>query len=217
MVDHEEVTDFADPDSLANRVRDLRSRSGQGDRVLVGIAGKPGSGKSTLSAAVADRLGPTAVVVPMDGFHLADVVLERLGLIDRKGAPETFDPYGFTALLARLRREPGPVFAPGFERTLEQPVAQAVMVEPDHRVVITEGNYLLLDDPAWVGVRQLLDEVWWLDADEQLRIERLRRRHLQFGKSSSATDAWMATVDGPNADLVGPTARRADLELAAIE
>ena len=201
---------------LADRIRAMVA-SAPSRRVLVGIAGRPGAGKSTLATAIARRLGRVAAVVPMDGFHIADAVLKRLGLIDRKGVPETFDPYGLATLLARLRREPGPLYAPGFERTLEQPLAQAVMITPDQQVVITEGNYLLLDTPAWRSVRDQLDEVWWLDSDEQLRRRWLRQRHVRYGKSPAHADAWMTSVDEPNAALVAPTAELADLVLTLPE
>lgn len=205
------MTEPADPDALAVRLQQLAARTPADRRTLVGIAGRPGAGKSTLAAAVADRFGPTAVAVGMDGFHLADVVLDQLGLTAVKGAPATFDPDGYRVLLSRLRTEPGPVFAPGFERTLEQPVAQAVMVGPQHRVVITEGNYLLLAGAAWGRVRDQLDQVWWLEGDEGRRIEWLRRRHVRHGKTPREADAWMARVDGPNAELAARTADRADL------
>jgi len=205
------VTQLADPDALVVRLQQLMARTPADRRAVVGIAGRPGAGKSTLAVALADRLGPAAVVVGMDGFHLADAVLDQLGLTDRKGVPATFDPDGYRVLLSRLRTEPGPVYAPGFERTLEQPVAQAIIVHPQHRLVITEGNYLLLPEPAWTGAREQLDQVWWLEGDEALRIERLRQRHVRHGKSPEAADDWMARVDGPNAEVAARTADRADL------
>lgn len=188
-----------------------------GARRVVGIAGAPGSGKSTLASSLAlrlrGRLGHDAVaVVPMDGFHLADVTLGALGLADRKGAPETFDADGFAALLRRLR-VPGqrPVYAPGFERVLEQPLAAAVVVSPATRVVVTEGNYLLLDSPEWVAVREALDEVWFCVAEDGVRRERLVARHVTFGKAPDAARAWVERVDEPNAALVEATRSRADL------
>src|SRR4051812_48620850 len=164
-------------DELASRARTL---AGTGPRRLLGIAGPPGAGKSTLAEALVSALDGLAVLVPMDGFHLADAELARLGRTGRKGAPDTFDAYGDAAVLARLRApRPGEtVYAPSFERELEQPVAGALPVPPDVPLVVTEGNYLLLDEEPWsTVVRPLLDEVWWVAGDDALRVERLTARH----------------------------------------
>ena len=177
-------------------------------RAILGIAGLPGAGKTTLAAALAAalaaRLGHDAVVhVPMDGFHLADVQLDRLGLRDRKGAPETFDAWGYAALLARLReRADAAVYAPGFERDLEQPIAAAVVVPPEARLVVTEGNYLLLDDPPWTAARTELSEVWLVESEDGERLRRLVARHVQFGKSPDVAAAWVARSDEANARLI---------------
>ncbi len=182
----------------------------EGGRRIVGVAGAPGSGKSRLADGLARALGSRVAVVPLDGFHLADAELGRQGLLDRKGAPETFDAWGYAALLDRLRRRPGhDVYAPGFERTLEQPLAQAVAVGPDVDVVLTEGNYLLLDRPEWRAARGLLDDTWFVVTDEPLRLRRLQARHVAFGKTPSAAERWMSTVDEPNAGLVGESRVRA--------
>ncbi|WP_036506576.1 nucleoside/nucleotide kinase family protein [Nocardioides sp. URHA0020] len=171
---------------------------------LLGITGAPGVGKST----VARLLG--LPVVPMDGFHYADVELVRRGLRDRKGAPETFDAPGYAALLGRVRAGEADVVAPMFERDLEQPIAGAVPVPPAGPVV-TEGNYLLLDQPRWRAVRRQLDVVWHLHLDDGVRRERLVARHVEFGKTPEEARAWVARVDEANAALVGAAAARADL------
>jgi pantothenate kinase len=174
---------------------------------LLGIAGAPGSGKSTLAAAVAAAHG--GVVVPMDGFHLPQAELVRRGLRDRMGAPDTFDAEGYAALLSRIAAaEPG-VRAPAFDRTVEEPVTDAIAV-PATGLVVTEGNYLLLDEPRWQAVRALLDVVWHLRVDDDLRRARLRARHVEFGRTPAEADAWMARVDDPNAALVEAAAGRAD-------
>jgi pantothenate kinase len=179
--------------------------------VLLGIAGAPGAGKSTLADAVVSRLGHPAVVVPLDGFHLADAELARQGLLDRKGAAETFDAWGYAALLHRLRARPDHVvYAPGFERDLEQPLAGAVAVGPEVEVVVTEGNYLLVDEPAWRAARECLDAVWFLDSDPADRRERLVARHIAFGKTPDEAMAWVVRVDERNAVLVESTRARAD-------
>ena len=179
--------------------------------VLLGLSGSPGAGKSTLAGHLAGSAG--AVVVPMDGFHLADVELRRRGLADRKGAPETFDADGYAALLARVRARSGVVMAPAFDRDLEQPLAGALPVAPDAPLVVTEGNYLLLDRPGWREARALLDAVWHVRVDDALREERLVARHVRFGRTPPAAREWAERVDGPNAALVEAAAGRADLVL----
>jgi pantothenate kinase len=182
---------------------------------LLGISGAPGAGKSTYAAALAAQHG--GVVVPMDGFHLADVELRRRGLLDRKGAPETFDAEGYAALLARVAAAEHLVMAPAFDRAIAQPVAGALAVPPDAPLVVTEGNYLLLDEPRWRAVRDRLDAVWHVRVDEELRLERLVARHVEFGKTPEEARAWVERVDQPNAVLVEAAAHRADRVLDLTE
>lgn len=181
-------------------------------RRLLGIAGPPGAGKSTLADCLVAALGPVAALVPMDGFHLADAELHRLGRHARKGAVDTFDGAGFVALLRRLR-EPGPetVYAPLFRRDLEEPIAGAVPVPATVRLVVTEGNYLLLPDDPWGQVRTLLDEVWYVDLDEEERLRRLTRRHVAYGRSPAEAAARAHGTDQTNAELIARCADRADL------
>jgi pantothenate kinase len=195
-------------DDLAARVAALSANSAR--RVLVGIAGAPGSGKSALAEAVTVRLGgfPTVAHVPMDGFHLADVELARLGRADRKGAPDTFDVGGYAALLARIAAGEA-VWAPGFERILEQPIAQAIPVPESTRIVISEGNYLLL--PQWQAVRQHFAEIWYCRLDERVRVARLVARHVQFGKAPQDAQRWVQRSDQRNAQVVAATEPEADL------
>ncbi|MZD08912.1 nucleoside/nucleotide kinase family protein [Streptomyces sp. SID5785] len=198
-------------EELAARARALAA---PGARRVIGIAGPPGAGKSTLAAAVVEALDGAAVPVPMDGFHLADAELHRLGRADRKGAPDTFDAYGYAALLRRLR-EPRPgetVYAPAFERELEQPLAGALAVPPDAPLVVTEGNYLLLDEPPWRdAVRPLLDEVWWVAVDGPTRVSRLVARHVRFGRTPAEARAWVLRSDEANARRVASGRARADV------
>ena len=185
-------------------------------RRLLGIAGAPGSGKSTLAAALADALGPKlAIVVPMDGFHLAQAELERLGRAGRKGAPDTFDASGFVALLARLREAAEPAtYAPQFRREIEEPVAGAIPVPREVPLVIVEGNYLLVDRGPWAGVRGLLDECWFVEADEAVRMERLVARHRAFGRTEEDARAFAHGSDQANAEVIAATRGRADVVVA---
>lgn len=201
-------------DDLLTRARALVR--GPGSRAVLGIAGSPGAGKTTLAErltrALNDTGEPWAVQVPMDGFHLADAELDRLGRRDRKGAPDTFDAAGYAALLRRLREETGDVvYAPGFERVLEQPLAGAIPVPPATRLVVTEGNYLLLETGAWARVRAALDEVWFCELPEEERLRRLIARHEEFGKAHDEAVAWVHRSDQRNAELVATTRERADL------
>ena len=181
-------------------------------RLLLGIAGAPGSGKSTLASGLLALLEPDAVVVGMDGFHLANRVLAEHGLLERKGAPETFDAAGFRILLGRLRaNDDEVVYAPEFHREIEEPIAGAVAVPRTVTIVLVEGNYLLLDDGPWRGVRGLLDQVWYLDLDGRTRRDRLVRRHVAFGKSPEDARSWVRDNDERNAALVEATAGWADM------
>ncbi|OIK04846.1 nucleoside/nucleotide kinase family protein [Streptomyces monashensis] len=200
-------------DDLLARARGLVR---DGRRAVLGIAGGPGAGKTTLAEQVVRALNgdgpPWAAHVPMDGFHLADAELDRLGRRDRKGAPDTFDAAGYAALLRRLREDTEEVvYAPGFERVLEQPLAGAVPVAPTARLVVTEGNYLLLAEGSWARVRPCLDEVWFCEIAEDERIRRLVARHEEFGKDHDSAVAWVLGTDQRNAGLVAATRGRADL------
>ena len=194
-------------DLLVERAHELAGRG----RRLLGVAGAPGAGKSTLAAALVAALGERAVLVPMDGFHLDDAVLDTLGLRDRKGAPSTFDAAGYAHLLRRLRSvEDDVVYAPLFDRVEEQSVAGALPVPRGVPLVVTEGNYLLAGG-AFAPVRGLLDACWFLDVDPDLRRRRLVERHVQHGRSPDDAERWVAVSDEPNAALVEATRGRADL------
>lgn len=185
-------------------------------RAVLGIAGAPGAGKSTLAELLVAELGHAqdagwVTHVPMDGFHLADVQLARLDALGRKGAPDTFDDLGYAHLVERLGAEAtSDVYAPGFDRALEQPLAAAVVVPSATRLVVTEGNYLLLDAGAWPRARAAMTEVWFVVTDDALRLERLVDRHVAFGKPREAARAWVEESDEHNAHLVERTSRRAD-------
>ena len=189
----------------------LQSLLADGKRHLVGLVGAPGAGKSTLAQALHHAFAELSQVVPMDGYHLANVELARLGRAGRKGAPDTFDSAGYVALLRRLReqRDDEIVYAPEFRREIEEPIAGAIAVLPQTRLVITEGNYLLLGEGHWAHIAGLLDEAWYVDVDDGLRNQRLVERHVQFGREPAAALAWVAGTDEPNARLIAATRSRA--------
>ncbi|MDA3920278.1 MAG: nucleoside/nucleotide kinase family protein [Salinisphaera sp.] len=183
---------------------------------LLGIVGAPAAGKSTLTDFLVDTLGERARSVPMDGFHLSQRQLERLGRSQRKGAPDTFDGAGYRALLARVRgaREHSEtVYAPGFYRDIEEPIAASLAIGPDTTLVVTEGNYLLLPESPWPDIAAMLDEVWFLHVDDGLREDWLLARHMRFGRSEAEARAWIAATDRPNAERIIACAERADRRL----
>ncbi|MFD1535718.1 nucleoside/nucleotide kinase family protein [Nonomuraea guangzhouensis] len=203
---------------LAARARSLVR---DGHRAVLGITGSPGAGKSTLAEHLIWLLRQDQPAldwvahVPMDGFHLADVELDRLGRRDRKGAPDTFDAAGYAALLHRLRAdEDDVIYAPAFERDLEQPIAGSIPIPRTARLIVTEGNYLLFEQGDWARVRPELDEVWYCDLDEAERVRRLIARHEQFGKEHDAAVAWVMGTDQRNATLVSGTRPGADLVIS---
>ncbi|GIE74805.1 nucleoside/nucleotide kinase family protein [Actinoplanes philippinensis] len=212
--------------TFAELVSRARGLAEDGRRAVLGIAGPPAAGKTTLaielvgalSADPPPRLGADWVAhVPMDGFHLADVELDRLGLRDRKGAPDTFDAYGYAALLRRLIEDRDEmIYAPGFERTLEQPIAGSIPVPRSTRLIVSEGNYLLLDEPRWRPVRELLTEVWYAELENAERLRRLIERHVRYGKPREAAVAWATGTDERNAELIVPTRERADLIVGVL-
>ncbi len=188
-----------------------RALAAHGRRAILGLTGPPGGGKSTLAQTIAAALGDDVRVVGMDGFHLAQAELGRLGRQDRKGAVDTFDPGGYVALLRRLRDPVEPVvYAPMFRRDLEEPIGSAVPVPREVPLVVSEGNYLLVDDAGWAPVRGLLDEAWFVTVPEAVRLDWLIARHIAFGRTPEAARTWALGTDQRNAEVIEATRHRAD-------
>ncbi|HEY7223219.1 MAG TPA: nucleoside/nucleotide kinase family protein [Micromonosporaceae bacterium] len=202
----------ADPlHALANVVAPMLS----GGRVIVGIAGAPGAGKSTLAAGLVGCFRQRAVVVPMDGFHLSNEELARLGMAGRKGSPETFDAWGFVHLMRRLRAAEELVYVPAFDRRIEVSIGSAIPVPPALELVVVEGNYLLLPDQPWSLARPLFDLVAYLDVPAEVRVPRLLARARAGGRDEAGAYDWVHRNDEANARLVSASAGRADLVLPA--
>jgi len=201
-----------DSPEITQAVEALRHRLSPRTRTILGIAGAPGSGKSTFAAWLQEQFSPgTAVVVPMDGFHLGNAIIEGTPLRERKGAIDTFDGGGYLSLLRRLaRRDEAVVYAPEFRRTLDEPVAASIAVPADVPLVITEGNYLLAEQEPWKEVRAQLDELWFLETPPALRLQRLVDRHVSFGMDRAAAAAWATGPDEANARLIQAGRSEAD-------
>lgn len=207
--DESSSTRHATVEELVERARSLAQ---SGERRILGITGAPAAGKSTLCERLVEALGDSAALVGMDGFHLANQELARLGRSGRKGAPDTFDVGGYVALLDRLRgQRQGVVYAPVFDRSLEESIGSAIPVHAETPLIITEGNYLLYRQDGWSEARSRLDEAWYLDLADETRMQRLHRRRESYGHTPEAAAAWIQSVDVVNAGYVETTKVYADL------
>ncbi len=206
------MTEQIGPDDLATR---LAAFAAEGPRRFVAIAGAPGSGKSTLAEGLLARIEAAqpgrAAILPMDGFHFDDTLLEPLGLLPRKGAPETFDTGGLRATLARLAQGTEPVAVPVFDRSIEIARAGARIIGPETRLILVEGNYLLLDRPGWTAIRALCDLTVLLDTPLETLRARLAERWRHLGPEAAARK--VEENDLPNAELVVAESVAPDLRL----
>lgn len=199
---------------IARIAATIFKQAGKANRFIVAIAGPPGSGKSTLAASLHEVLPEgSSVVVPMDGFHFDDVVLNARGLRARKGAPETFDYAGFATLLKRIRAREPDVAIPVFDRSMELSRAGAAIVGSETKFILVEGNYLLLDEAPWTGVAELVDFSIFVDVPREELERRLLQRWREHGKSDQEGRDWVASNDMPNIDRVLARRRNADLNI----
>ncbi len=205
---------------LAAQARRLLAAAGDGmpKRYVAGIAGIGGSGKSTLAAmlhAACERLEPgAAAIVALDGFHLPNTELARRGLAHVKGSPETFNVQGFIRLLGRARAGQADLAVPVYDRTVHDPVwPPDARLGPEVRLLIVEGNYLLLDEPPWHPLADMLDECWLLAVEPEQARTWIIARHQRGGRSGVEAEAHYARSDGPNANRILTHMRPADLTI----
>ncbi|MFK0004782.1 nucleoside/nucleotide kinase family protein [Paenarthrobacter sp. NPDC090522] len=197
---------------ISDLERRLRGAASPGERMIVGLVGAPGAGKSTLAERLAEQFGPDGAVVPMDGFHLANSIIDGTPLRERKGAIDTFDVGGYLSLLQRLRRnDEDVIYAPAYRRGLEEPVAASIAVPKSTTFVFTEGNYLLARQGRWSEVRSYLDEVWFVETSQQIRVAQLIQRHVTSGMAPADAEAWANGPDEANARFIESTRNFADL------
>lgn len=195
-------------------------------RFLLGIAGPPGSGKSTLAKLacriwneeIKDTTSGAASIVPMDGYHHSNDELLQMGLLHLKGIPATFDSQSFIKKLKEIQSRPEEThYCPRFDRSIEASIADDISVTPEHKVVIVEGNYLLLDEAPWDELSTIFNSIWYIDASESVLLPRLLSRHQAAGKDSAKAREKVESTDLPNARLIEKTKTRADKILTAEE
>lgn len=198
-------------DEALSRIKDLALK--HSGRFIIGIVGKPGAGKSTLTSHLIENLPKDSVsLVPMDGYHLSNLQLKNLGLTDRKGAFNTFDSNGYVSLLKRINTETDQdIYYPVFHREIEESYAADGVVLANTKIVLTEGNYLLFDKAGWEKVAAELTEIWYININDSVRIERLVKRHEFYGKDKESALNWATGTDEINAKIVESTAARADV------
>jgi pantothenate kinase len=203
---------------IASIAAAIFKRATRAERFIVAIAGPPGSGKSTLAERLHEVLPEDAsAVVPMDGFHFDDIILNSRGLRSRKGAPETFDHAGFAALLKRIRAGEPEIAIPVFDRSMELSRAGAAVIGPGVKFILVEGNYLLLDEEPWASLAGLFDFSIFVDVPRFELERRLMERWRGLGKSDEDARTWIASNDLPNIERVLARRKKADLVISITE
>lgn len=204
-------------DSAGKRILELSKSAGS--RILIGIVGKPGAGKSTITSKLREILPQEeTTILSQDGYHLSNAQLKELGRSDRKGAPDTFDPISFTELLKRVSTDlENDIYFPIFHREIEESIAAEGVITSKTKIVLVEGNYLLLESHGWHDVANHLDETWYLNIDDDIRLKRLVARHIEYGKDPDFAHSWAHGTDEANARLIEATKVRADAFLAMSE
>lgn len=195
----------------------------ESQRFILGIVGAPGAGKSTLASNLCNEINSQsadepAIIVPMDGFHYSNEHLIELRLLPLKGIPATFDAQGFVALLDKVRKtKNASVFCPRFDRSIEASIANDIEVKPQHKLIIVEGNYLLLDEEPWNKIVQYLDQSWFIDCAIDVILPRLIQRHIDGGKSAKDAQLKVESTDLPNAKIIDATKSRATRILECLQ
>jgi len=203
-------------DKLAAELLETLSNSPDRSRYFLGITGGPAAGKSVLAENLSDEINirtgdDLAAVIPMDGFHLPNNVLEERGLIQSKGAPETFDVDSFVELISQLHEFPDQnIMCPAYDRRTHDPVENAITIQPGNQLIIVEGNYLLLNVSPWNIIRSKMNEIWYIDTPLKTIKERLFHRHISGGASKDEAERKVVSVDLPNVELIKKTCSLVD-------
>lgn len=206
--------------TLENLVAEIMKRAADHARFIVAIAGPPGAGKSTVSDALREALlaqGQSAEILPMDGFHMDNGLLEARGLLAVKGAPETFDVRGFLDIVTAVRKADQEVLVPVFDRSREIAIASARAIAADTRFILVEGNYLLLNEQPWTRLDGCFDYTIFIGPDADVLTQRLTQRWVDIGMDADGLAHKLYGNDLPNGDRVVKNSRPADLRVEMIE